>query len=107
MATIEAIGAVDYGEPWRDGRGYGAVVFRESPPVRLRVRCVDLDDHCTRTDLPCGNDTCVTAYGGHMALESCAPEVRERIILCVNALAGVSNETLRAHVERGGYARSS
>lgn len=81
-----------YGEPWKLSPLGGAVVSDT----------YNSDWHiCHAPD-----DGCREAYGGWLLLESATPEICERIVLCVNALAGVSNETLRAYIARGGYAEA-
>lgn len=91
--------ASEYGEPWyqpETPRGIGGAIVSATYQRNLHI--------CPRE--PCMDLDCWRAYGGWLLFESATPAIAERIMLCINAMAGVSNETLREHMKRGGYAEA-
>jgi hypothetical protein len=83
-----------YGEPWR---------LSSTPGVLSGALVTDKLDDPAIAWIDSEN---VRGYGGALVAESIRPTSLERIMLCVNAMAGVSNDTLRAHIARGGYAEA-
>jgi hypothetical protein len=68
-------------EPWRVGKGYGAVV------ADAKVR-----------DGPIGADD-VHSYGGYLICESTTKDNARRIIACVNACAGLTEQEIKLAVK--------
>jgi hypothetical protein len=64
-------------EPWRVGNHHNCVISDTPIPG------VD-------------SEACVEYYGGHCICESCTDANSERIIACVNACKGITNEALDA-----------